>query len=156
MNQGDTPRSEIGSELARMWHEIAGLRESVESLRRELAALGQTMGVLPAVPSAGYPVESAQERLEAQCNSYVDLISDIGIIREVLLSQSEQRATIWTIIDNPPAEDSPERPSYDDQRHTLAILEQNMPLDLQIVSVSEMAEAEQPGEMKLMWRRESA
>ena len=155
MKPSDSAQSEFRSELTKVWREIAGLRESVESLRRELASFIETLGILPGISSASYPVEPTLERIESQCNSYVDLISDIAIVCEVLLTQTEQAATIWTIVDDPPAEDSPDKSAYDDERHTLAILEHNMPLNLKILSVSELSRAEhlQTPDVKLIWHR---
>jgi hypothetical protein len=95
------------------------------------------------------------ERAEKWCNTYVDLIQDINMVREVRLGETGQVATIWTIIDDPPAEDSPLKPTYDENLHTLEILKYNMPVELHILSVSEVAgekQTQQP-DTKLVWQR---
>jgi len=154
VNPSDPSQSEFHNEISRIWREIEGLRESVESLRRELTSFHNIMGISPGISPDQYPAEPAPERIEAQCHSYVDLISDITIVRQVLLTQTEQVATIWTIVADPPADDSPDRLTYDDERHTLAILKHNMPLNLEILTISELASTEQlqTEDVKLIWQ----
>ena len=155
MKSSNSSQSELHAELAKIRSEIKSLRDSVESVKQELASFIEAHDVLPSVPSTGYATEPAVDRAEKWCNTYVDLIQDIDMVREVRLGETGQVATIWTIIDDPPAEGSPLKLTYDENLHTLEILKYNMPVDLQILNVSEVTEEKQPlqAETKLIWQR---
>ncbi len=156
MKKESPSQSDLRDELAKIWREIENLHKIVESIRRELVFRKETVGELPIMPSERYPVETALERTEQDCNIYVDVIRDIDIVRQVLLAQAQTGAatTIWTIIDDPPPEDSPLKSIYDDKLHTLQILKHNMPFNSDLLTMAQLSDKEKLRHptMKIMWQ----
>lgn len=77
------------------------------------------------------------------CQGYVERVRTIGIVRKVLLIETEDIPTIWTIIDALPFEDSLRQPIYEAQLHVLRALEATTRLDFYVLNVSELPEGEQ-------------
>ena len=92
------------------------------------------------------------------CEDYVERVSTLRIVRKVLLVETEDIPTIWTIIDSTPFEDSVREPIYQAQLQVLRALEGTTLLDFYVLNVSELPEDEEldnvvPANAKLLWER---
>lgn len=96
--------------------------------------------------------------VEQLCQHYVNRVSAIDIVREVLLVETDEITTVWTIIDAPPFEDSVREPVYQAQLQILRELEGDTVLDFYVLNVSELPKKEKlerivPPDARLLWRR---
>ena len=164
MTSSDSPQAEFRDELARMKHEIDALCNSVELLKEELSFCRDTIAEMRKESSEGLSgeltsAEQAKPRaLKGLCNNYLEIVSTIDIVRQVFLAEAEDTATIWTIVDAPPPEDSPHASLYNEQLKTLSILRDNLPLEFYLLNESELPEGKQtegiiPSHAKLIWER---
>ncbi len=164
MTSSDSPQSEFRDELARMKHEINALCNSVEVLKKELSLCRDSIAEMRKEPSGGLSDEliSAEQAvpraLKGLCNNYLEIVSTIDIARQVFLAEDAGTATIWTILDDPPAEDSSHAPLYNEQLKTLSILRDNLPVEFCLLNASELLEGKQtediiPSHARLIWER---
>lgn len=96
--------------------------------------------------------------IDRLCREYVDEVSDISAVREVLVVEEEEVTTIWTIIKAPPFEDSLREPIYAAQLQVLRSLGQDIPLDFYVLNESELPADEKladiiPLNARSIWRR---
>lgn len=152
----DIPQTEFLDEITEMRREIDTLRYRTESVKQELSSCKQTIDELckEVYGRASTKLASVGEL----CKAYVEIVSGINIVRQVFLSETNNIATIWTIIDATPFEDSLRTPIYDAQVKILSTLKEDIPLDFYVVNVSELSEGEElegitPSNAKLVWER---
>ena len=96
--------------------------------------------------------------IDKLCEEYVDEVSDIKAVREILVVEEEDVTTIWTIIKATPFEDSIREPIYAAQLQILRSLEQDIPLDFYVLNESELLADEKltdiiPSHARTIWRR---
>ncbi len=96
--------------------------------------------------------------IDRLCREYVDKVSDISAVREVLVVEEEEVTTIWTIIKAPPFEDSLREPIYTAQLQILRSLGQDIPLDFYVLNESELPADEKlseiiPSNARCIWQR---
>lgn len=148
-SKGNSP-----DEFARIRLEIKDLSESLASLRQEVGSLKEAISSLLGTQFGN---DAAQlPGIRQHCVVYAQEVSTIDIVRKVLLIESGDIPTIWTIIDDPPPADSPHRVTYASQLHTLRILQSNMPLHLEILSSSKASRRKQlrAPNAQLIWERQ--
>lgn len=100
----------------------------------------------------------ASSDINKVCREYVDKISGIETLREILVVEEEEVTTVWTIIKGPPFEDSVREPIYTAQLEILRSLEQDIPIDFYILNESELPSDEKlsdiiPSNARSIWRR---
>jgi len=150
------PQIEFGDEITEMRREIDTLRYRTESVEQELSSCKQTIDELRK-EVYGRPSTKLASVGEL-CEAYVEIVSGINIVRQVFLCETNNIATIWTIIDATPFEDSLRTPIYDAQVKILSTLKENIPLDFYVLNVSELSEGEElkgiiPSNAKLVWEQ---
>ncbi len=96
--------------------------------------------------------------IDKLCREYVDKVSDISAVREILVVEEEEVATIWTIIKALPFEDSLREPIYAAQSQVLRSLGQDITLDFYVLNESELPADEKlsdiiPSNARRIWRR---
>ena len=125
-------------------HELAHQRESIESLQREQYSRAP----------AEIPKRDSVDKLS---QAYLGTVSTIAIVQKVFITESGDTATFWTVIDNPPDNNSSEQQTYEEQVNTLHILKENLPIDFHIISETELTSKECdepiPPKAKLIWQR---
>ncbi|MBM2825876.1 MAG: hypothetical protein HW402_1540 [Dehalococcoidales bacterium] len=154
------PRNSSGAgsheEIARIWAAIKTLGESLDAIKQEMTSLKDAFSDLSRTLSGDQNAGPSRMPDPDECyHFYAREVSTISIVRKVMLTGSAESPTVWTIIDNPPRQDSPLKTSYDDERNTLEILKFNMPLNLDIVNASQAQRRKQlrePG-AKIIWQR---
>jgi len=155
----DIPQTEFIDEITEMRREIDILRYRAKSVEQELASCKQTIDEMSKVVYEGLTIKQTKLATIADlCKAYVDLVSTINIVRQVLIVTTNHIATIWTIIDAPPFQDSLRTPIYDAQVKILSTLKENIPLDFYVLNVAELSEDEKlediiPSNAKLVWER---
>jgi len=92
------------------------------------------------------------------CREYIEKISKIEAVREILVVEAEKVTTVWTIIKAPPFEDSVREPIYTAQLQILRSLERAIPIDFHILNESELPSDEKlsdviPSNASSIWRR---
>ncbi len=120
---------------------VVSHKESLEGLTSKLRAL----------------LSIATTDIDRLCREYVDKVSDINAVREVLVVEEEEVTTIWTIIKAPPFEDSLREPIYTAQLQVLRSLEQDTPLDFYVLNESELPADEKlseiiPSNARCIWQ----
>jgi hypothetical protein len=87
---------------------------------------------------------------------FIDKIQSIGAVREVLLVEDEDEATIWTVISATPFEDEIRRPVYEAQLEVLQSVDQAL-VDFRLVNIEEFPSANRgqilPREAKILLKR---
>ena len=151
--------SEAGysGEIARIWTEIKTLHESLDSIRQELAFIKDAINDSSHAPFNDQNAEPiSMPNPEEHGLVYAQQVSTIDIVRKVMLTQDEGNPIIWTIVEDPPPVDSPQKLPYDDQLDTLQILQYNMPLNLDILNTSKAQRRKQLREpnAKIIWERQ--
>lgn len=151
----DFLKFDLHDELEKIWRELEILRENLESIKRELILYKKPNIELQMIPSERNYEEAALQNSEKECNIYVDVVRDIDIVRKVLLIQTGMNMTIWTIIDDPPPENSPLKTVYDDKLNTLQILKHNVPFKMEILNVAQLRKRGefQRANSKTVWQR---
>lgn len=96
--------------------------------------------------------------IDKLCSEYVDKVSNIKVVREILVVEEEEATTIWTIIKSPPFEDSLREPIYAAQSQVLRSLGQDITLDFYVLNESELPSDEKlseiiPSNARLIWQR---
>lgn len=154
---GDLPATEFRDDVTELRQEIDTLRMTVHSLTQELAFSKRRIDELSEKVDKIYPPVETNTIAEA-CKAYVKMVSGIDIVQKVFLIETMDVATIWTIIDAPPFEDSLRAPIYDAQLHILGMFRDHVPLDFNVLNVSELSENQEPNNIipvnaKLVWER---
>lgn len=103
-------------------------------------------------------VSIATTGVDSLCREYIDKVSAIEVVREILVVKGEKVTTVWTIINTPPFEDSVREPIYTAQLQILRSLEQVIPIDFYILNESELPSDEKlsdviPSNARSIWRR---
>lgn len=103
-------------------------------------------------------LSTAIRDIDTVWREYVEKISKIEAVREILVVEEEKVTTVWTIIKAPPFEDSVREPIYTAQLQTLRSLEQDIPIDFYILNESELSSDKNlsdviPSNARPIWRR---
>ena len=101
---------------------------------------------------------SATRNIDKVCREYVEKISKIEAVREILLVEAEKINMVWTIIKAAPFEDSLRKPIYTAQLEILRSLEQDIPIDFYILNESEFSSEKNlsdiiPSNARSIWQR---
>lgn len=150
--------TEFRDEVAEMRHEIDILHARVESVRQHLLSYKETVDELcKEVYGRSTTKTNELATIGELCKAYASIVSTINIALQVLLVQTEEVATIWTIIDAPSFNDLLRTPIYDAQVQILGSLRKNIPLDFCVLNVSELPEDEKlesiiPSNAKPIWK----
>lgn len=154
---GDLPATEFRDDVTELRQEIDTLRMTVHSLTQELAFSKRRIDELSEKVDKIYPpVET--NTVAKLCEAYLKIVSSIDMAKKVLVAETMDVATIWTIIDAPPFEDSLRTPICDAQLRILSMLKEQISLDFNVLNVSELSENQQPDDIipvnaKLIWER---
>jgi hypothetical protein len=117
---------------------MKGLVSTIDIRRQELTSSKKTTEELSKkVNEIHSPVETNE--VTKLCESYVEIVSTIDIVHRVLFVKDEDGATIWTIIDAPPFEDSLRTPIYEAQLKILSSAKEGIFLDFHVLNVSELS-----------------
>jgi FtsZ-binding cell division protein ZapB len=153
----ELPLTEFYDEITELRQEIDSLSVTVNSLTQELASSRKRTDEL------SKKVDEIHSRVETNtvaklCQAYVKIVSNIDMAKKVLVAETMDVATIWTIIDAPPFEDSLRTPIYDAQLRILSTLKEHVPLDFNVLNVSELPKKQEPNDIipanaKLVWER---
>lgn len=92
-------------------------------------------------------------------SDYIDKVKNIKVVREVLLVETDDVSTLWTIIESPPFDDTIREPIYNAQLHILRSIKGNTSIDFYVLNLLELPENEEkssfiPAHAKLIWKRE--
>jgi hypothetical protein len=103
-------------------------------------------------------LSSATRDIDRVCREYVEKISKIEAVREILVVEGEKVTTVWTIIKAPPFEDSVREPIYTAQLQILRSLERYIPIDFYILNESELSSDKNlsdiiPSDARSIWQR---
>lgn len=90
---------------------------------------------------------------------YLNMVKNIQVVREVLLVETEDISTLYTIIECTPFDDTLREPIYDAQLHILRSIKGNVSIDFYVLNLLELPEYEEkasfiPAYAKLLWKRE--
>jgi hypothetical protein len=101
---------------------------------------------------------SATSNIDNLCRQYVEKISSIKAVREILVVEAEKVTTLWTIIKAPPFEDSVREPIYTAQLQILRTLKRPIPINFRIFNEAELLSDEKlsntiPSNATSIWRR---
>lgn len=151
------PRTEFYDDITELRGEIDSLRAAVNSLTQELASSRKRIDEL----SKKVDVVCSRTKTNTVaklCEAYLKIVSSIDMAKKVLVAETMDVATIWTIIDAPPFEDSLRTPICDAQLRILSMLKEQISLDFNVLNVSELSENQQPDDIipvnaKLIWER---
>jgi hypothetical protein len=144
-------------EITQIWTEIKTLHQSLDSIRQELAFVKDAINDSSQTLFNNQNEESiSMPNAEDHSHAYAQEVSTIDIVLKVILTQYEGNSIIWTIIEDPPPADSPQKPTYDDQLDTLEILKYNMPLNLDILNTAKARRRKQlhGPDAKIIWERQ--
>jgi len=153
------PQAEFRDEVADMKREIDTLRIRIVTMNQELISCKQTIDKLCKTVYESPPKEKTRStRVDKLCKDYVDIISSIDIVRQILLVEDKDITTIWTIIDAVPFDSSLRTPIYDAQGKIFSVLEEDIALDFYVLNLSELPEKQElesiiPPSAKLVWER---
>ena len=153
----DLPRAEFIDDITELRQEIDTLYITVDSLRQELASSKRRINELSKKIDEIHPLVETNT-IAKLCEAYVKIVSSIGMVQKVIVVETMDVTTIWTIIDAPPFEDSLRTPIYDAQLHILSMLKDHVSLDFNVLNVSELPENQEPysiipANTRLIWER---
>ena len=110
------PQTEFFDEITELKHDMDYLRLRHRVLEKELAIvkeenirLSKQMQELQSLVRTGIATLSDLSKV------YIDMVSEIEIVQQVLIEETVDTINVWTIIDAPPFEDSLRTPIYDAQ-----------------------------------------
>ena len=152
----DLPQTEFRDEVTEIRREIDTLRMSMESIKQDLSSCKQTIDKLH-IEVYGKPIAELTGVSEL-CKAYLEIVSNIDIVRQVFLVESKDATIIWTIVAAPPFEDSLRTPIYDAQVKILSSIKEATRLDFYVLNARELSEDVEidsiiPSNGKLVWKR---
>ena len=160
MNSGKSPKPTLRSEIQAVKQEIDTLRQSVQLLMEEMEYFRHTIEELRReMYTAGPKEPPKRDSVDKLCRAYLDTISTVSIVDKVFVTEFEDTATLWTIVETPPPQDSSEAAQYVEHYNILDILQQNLPVDFHIIQAGDLAgEAGKaiPPEARLLWERQAS
>ena len=138
------PVAVVDDEVTQLKGEIQDLRIRVNSLEEKVAHWEATIA------------RSAD--VQGLCEGFVKIVSAVDIIQQVYLTEAENLATIWTVIDAPPFEDNLRKPVYEAELEILRMSEDDVRLDFDMLNIQELPKPTDianviPKNAKLVWRR---
>jgi hypothetical protein len=155
----DLTQIEFRDEVTEMRQEIDTLRNRLEFIEQELSSSKEIIDELRTEVYRRPVIKQTELATVGElCKAYVEMVSTINIVRQVLLVEVKNLTTIWTIIDTTPFEDSLRTPIYEAQIKILSTLKEDIPLDFYVLNVSELSENEKtestvPANAQLLWER---
>lgn len=153
------PQAEFRDEVADMKREIDTLRIGMATMNRELSSYRETIDELcKTVYESPSKKRTISTRVDELCKGYIDTVKSIDVVRQVLLVEVNDVATIWTIIDAAPFESSLRTPIYNAQVKIYSEMEDDIALDFHVLNLSEFQEKQElksiiPPSAKLIWER---
>lgn len=148
----DLPASEFQDDVAELKREVDVLRLNVESIKNTIDDLSSEIRDIRST------IQTSTATITELCRAYVEAVSNIDTVQQVLLSQDEEGAIMWTIIDAPPFEDSLRTPIYEAQLRILRAVEGDALLDFHVLNVSELPRNQDvqeiiPPDFNVLWQR---
>lgn len=148
----DLPASEFQDDVAELKREVDVLRLSVESMKNTIDELSSEIRDIRST------IQTSTATITELCRAYVEAVSNIDTVQQVLLSQDEEGAIIWTIIAAPPFEDSLRTPIYEAQLMILRAVKGDALLDFHVLNVSELPRNQHvqeiiPPDFNVLWQR---
>lgn len=153
------PPAEFRDEVADMKREIDTLRIGMATMNRELSSYKQTIDKLcKTVYESPSKEQTKSTRVDKLCKDYLDMVSSIDVVRQILLVEDKDITTIWTIIDAAPFESSLRTPIYNAQVKIYSEMEDDIALDFHVLNLSEFQEKQElksiiPPSAKFIWER---
>jgi len=155
----DLPVSEFQDDVVELRHEVDVLRLSMESIKHAWSTVENTMERLSReINDIRSTIQTSNATITVLCRAYVEAVSNIDLVQQVLLSQDEEGATLWTIIDAPPFEDSLRAPIYEAQLKILRTMKEDSLLDFHVLNASELPQNQSveeiiPSNFDIIWKR---
>lgn len=96
--------------------------------------------------------------LRRVCEQYVEQVSGIELVKEILIALADRPPIIWTVISATPFKDALRKPIYQAQLAILRSLDENAEIDFRIVNTSEIRGGEKAlglmlAESLVIWQR---
>jgi len=155
----DLPASEFQDDVVELRREVDVLHLSVESIRQAWETTKKTLEELSReINDIRSIIQTSNATITGLCRAYVEAVSNIDLVRQVLLSQDEEVATLWTIIDAPPFEDSFRIPIYEAQTRLLRSIREDILVDFCVLNVSELSDNQRlkdiiSPDFTILWQR---
>lgn len=156
-----TSHFQVLEELSDIPVEVSLLRDQVRLLIDEQARLDKAINEVRRRLGGKITAEMTQQAnlINGICKVYVDLVSPIQVVKQVLVIDDGGITSIWTVIDAPPYEDQLRMPIYEAQLQLLRLVgEEDIPLDFLVINVSELPDNQElastvPQNAKIFWQR---
>lgn len=153
------PRTEFVDEITELKHDMDYLRLRHRALEKDLEHLkGENTKLSKQLKELQSSVKTKVPTLSDLYELFVDSVSEVDFVQQVLVEETIDVSTIWTIINTTPFEDSLRDPIYDAEIKVLGMLKGDISLDFSILNVSELVDKQEvdsviPPKAKLLWKR---
>lgn len=147
---------ELAIEVAELRRELGALRSSLDSLTQVLGSLKESGAGLFrdkfSESSAPPIVTEKADVMDKLCQAFVDTVSTVDIAEQVFSGKADDSVKLWTIVGKAPSKKTA-LATYNDQMDRILILQQNMPVDIEILTHAEAEAGAVPKDAVCLWQR---
>lgn len=144
--------SELRQEVDTLKLEVKSLAKRLESSNLEIVKLSKKVNKESSIRQA------TTASLDKLCNSYVEIVSKIEIVKRIFVVDTRNGLVCWTIIDAEPFDSALCEPIYDAQVKIYQEVKEDLSLDFHVLNLSELHDKQElesvlPSGAKLVWQR---
>ncbi len=153
------PKHEFRDDISELRQEVDTLKLEVKSLTKRLESSDLKIIELSKKISKENSIDQATTAsLDNLCNSYVEMISKIDIVKKIYVIDTNGALTCWTVIDAEPFNSTQSEPIYDAQVKIYQEMKEDLALDFHVLNLSELHDRQElesilPPSAKLVWQR---
>ena len=146
--------------------DISELRQEVNTLKLEVKSLAKRLGssnleiveLSKKTKKESYTQQPIAASLDKLCNSYVEMVSKIDIVKRIYVADTTNGLVCWTIVDTEPFDSTMLEPIYDAQVKIYREKEDDLALDFHVFNLSELHDSKElesvlPPSAELVWQR---
>ena len=153
------PKPEFQDDISELRQEVDTLKLEVKSLAKRLESSNLEIVELSKKISKENSIRQATTAsLDKLCNSYVEMVGKIGIVKKIFVVETQNGLVCWTIIDAEPFDSALREPIYDAQVKIYQEMKEDLALDFHVLNLSELQDRQElesilPPSAELVWQR---
>jgi len=153
------PKHEFQDDISELRQEVDNIKLMVKSLTTSIESSNKTIDELSKEIRQKYAIrQEGKTSLDNLCNSYVEIVSKIDIVKKIYVIEANNTLTCWTIIDAEPFDSELRAPIYDAQVKIYQEMKEGFAFDFHVLNLSELHDRQElesilPPSANLIWQR---
>jgi len=153
------PKHEFRDDISELRQEVDTLKLEVKSLTKRLESYNlEIIELSKKINKESSTCQATTASIDKLCNSYIEIVSKIEIVKRIFVVETRNSWVCWTIIDAEPFDSIQREPIYEAQVKIYREKEDDLVLDFHVLNLSELHDKQElesilPPSAKLVWQR---